>query len=126
MSRFLQLPHLSKVSEPTVGRARWRLETDLVYQDGKGRRWVVYAGYITDYASVPRLPMAYWLTGDTAHMAAVLHDYLCTDYYPDRMTWREAADLFREAMEAEGVPRVRRWAMYWAVRIFGQTKKEEE
>lgn len=102
-----------------------RAKIMMVYQDRKGHTWVVPAGYITDFVSVPRIPFAYWLTGDTAHMAAVFHDYLCTDYYPKLLTWREAADLFREAMQAEGVPRLRRWAMYWAVRLFGQAKKEE-
>lgn len=126
MSRFLAYPQLVKVKEPVGGRSEWRLETDLVYQDAKGRRWVVPEGYITDFASVPHTPLASWLFRDHAHMAAVLHDYLCTDYYPDLMTWREAADLFREAMLVEGVSAWRAWAMYWAVRIFGEATKEEK
>lgn len=126
MGKFIEYPQVRKTHEPQYGRARWELMTRLIYWDRNGRTWVVPAGYITDFASVPRLPLAYWLTGDHAHMAAVLHDYLCTDYYPTRMTWREAADLFNEAMQAEGVSRTRRWAMYWAVRLFGEAKKEEE
>jgi len=126
MSRFTAVPALIKLSEPSgLGRARWRTQSELTYLDQHGRAWTVPAGYVTDFASVPRLPLAYWWTGDTAHMSAVLHDYLCTDWYPEGITWREAADLFREAMEAEGVPAWRRWMMYWAVRIFGEKKDEE-
>ena len=126
MSRFLACPALVKLSEPSgLGRARWRTQGELIFLDGNGRTWTVPTGYITDFASVPRLPLAYWWTGDTAHMSAVLHDWLCTDVYPDLMSWREAADLFREAMIAEGTPAWRRWMMYWAVRLFGETKKEE-
>jgi hypothetical protein len=126
VSRFLSVPALIKVAEASSGgRARWRTQGELIYLDAKGRTWTVPAGYITDFASVPRLPLMYWLTGDTAHMSAVLHDYLCTDFVPELMSWREAADLFREAMQAEGTPGWRRWGMYWAVRLFGSEKKEE-
>ncbi len=124
MSRFLSVPALIKVAEASsVGRARWRTQSELIYLDAKGRTWTVPAGYLTDFASVPRLPLMYWLTGDTAHMAAVLHDYLCSDFVPEAMSWREAADLFREAMQAEGTPAWRRWGMYWAVRLFGKDKE---
>lgn len=127
MSKFLEYPQLSKVKEAgKIGRSQWRLETRLVFEDKHGHRWVVPAGYVTDYASVPHTPLASWLFRDHAHMSAVLHDYLCTDYYPQQMSWREAADLFHEAMRVEGVSAWRAWMMAWAVRVFGETKKEEE
>lgn len=127
MSRFLAIPALLKIAEASsAGRAKWRTQDVLSYLDNVDRTWVVPKGFITDFASVPRLPLMYWLAGDTAHMSAVLHDYLCTAYYPQMMSWRGAADLFREAMIAEGVPAWRRWVMYWAVRLFGEAKKKEE
>jgi len=33
------------------------------------------AGFITDLASVPRIPLVYWLVGGRANHAAVIHDY---------------------------------------------------
>lgn len=126
MGKFLQLPQLVKVSEPAIGRTSWRLETDLVYQDSKGRRWIVPAGYVTDFASVPHTPLMSWLFRDHAQMAATLHDRLCTDYFPKLMSWREAADLFHEAMLDEGVSKWRAAAMRWGVLFHGVTKKEEE
>lgn len=120
MSRFLSVPALIKVSEPSsTGRAKWRTQGELIYLDNKGRTWAVPAGFVTDFASVPRLPLMYWLAGDTAHMSAVLHDWLCRELVSELMSWREAADLFREAMKAEKVKPWRREIMYWAVRLAG-------
>jgi len=75
------------------------------------------AGFVTDFASIPR-----WLWflappfGRHAP-AAVLHDYL---YAIGQQGARRYADfLFREAMRSSGVPRLRRLAMYFAVRVGG-------
>ena len=49
--------------------------------------------------------------------AAVLHDYL----YATALMPREAADrLFLEAMTSSGVGRIKRRAMFAAVRLFGR------
>lgn len=72
-------------------------------------------GTVTDFASVPRIPLAYMLAGGTARRAAVLHDFLYS-----KQRDREWADkVFRAAMEADGVPWWRRNLMYAAVRTFG-------
>lgn len=119
---FLSHPAFEKLSEVNgMGRATWRLVHPLSYFHPDGRRFLVPAGFKTDFASVPRLPLAYWFTGDSAHLSAVLHDWLCRTLYADGlMTWREAADVFRVAMAEEGVEAWRRWLMYWAVRLFGE------
>lgn len=73
-------------------------------------------GFLTDFASVPRIPIAYWLTGDTAHAPSVVHDYL----YRNRIGKRSKADaIFYEAMIADGEARWRAYAMWAAVRISG-------
>jgi len=64
---------------------------------------------------VPRVPLAYWLTGDTAHASAVVHDYLCKQAKTTE-DWQRAADVFEEAMKAEQVPGWRRGLMANAVR----------
>lgn len=72
------------------------------------------AGFTTDLASVPRVPLAYGMFGGRARRAAILHDFLYERRYP-----REAADLaFREAMRGE-VPDWARWVMWAAVRVGG-------
>lgn len=99
------------------GRAMWRLLDPLKFRSDLIGLIEVPAGFETDFASVPRAPLAFWLTGDTAHASAVVHDYLCRVWYPAcRISWAVAADVFGEAMRAEGVPAWRRALMRWAVR----------
>lgn len=77
---------------------------------------IVPAGFITDFASTPRLPIVYWLTGNTSHRSAVIHDYL---YHTGTVSRKTADKVFLEAMESRGVPKWRRLSMYRAVRLFG-------
>jgi len=128
MGKFLSTPTFRKVKEASsTGRAKWVLVGNLVYESNKGDVFTVPNGFETDFASVPRAPFAFWLTGDTAHLSAVLHDYLCRIHVSNgTMTWKEAADHFRDAMRAEGVPAWRAYLMYWAVRLADPTKSWDD
>lgn len=125
---FLTELTTTKVKEAgDAGRARWKLLCELAYNSQIHGLIIVPAGYVTDFASVPRLPFAYWLTGDTAHASAVVHDYLCSvEYQRCRISWARAADVFREAMKHEKVPAWRRTMMYWAVRMKGGNRNCKE
>jgi len=114
---FLTQLVAGKVGEaPSFGRARWRLQTDLAFLSPSYGLIVAPAGYVIDYSSVPRAPLLYWLFGDTAHASAGVHDYCVGVLVPQGlMTWEQAADVFGEAMEYEGVPAWRRWLMKRAV-----------
>ena len=83
---------------------------------------VVPKGFITDFASVPRV---FWsLIGpiDSHGKAAVIHDYLYEIKYKND---REAADkIFREALIVLGTPMWKVNVMYASVRMFGQTRWE--
>jgi hypothetical protein len=119
---FMTTPSVVKIKEARglFGRATWQLTSPLMYCADDGTVYAVPAGFETDFASVPRLPLAYFLAGDTAHMSAVLHDYLCRELFAaGEMTGRRAAELFREAMRSEGVPGWRRELMYYAVLLAG-------
>lgn len=77
----------------------------------------VPAGFVTDFASVPRLPVAYLLAGGAADQAAVVHDYL---YHHHEICSRGDADaVFDEAMGVTGQPWWRRKMMWAGVRLFG-------
>jgi hypothetical protein len=106
-----------KVDEAeSLGRAEWRLRDPLIFESALIGLLIVPAGFVCDFASVPRLPLAFMLAGDTAHASAVVHDYLCRVWIPrGDITWREAADVFDEAMKSEGVPGWRRMLMRLAV-----------
>lgn len=76
----------------------------------------VPSAYETDFASVPRVPLAFWLAGDRAHRAAVLHDWLYEHQAP--RAWADR--VFRAAMQAERVPGWCRWLMWLGVRLAGR------
>ena len=52
----------------------------------------VPAGFMTDFASVPRLPMIYLAYGNKAHLPAIAHDFLYREGGTEAD--REFADLF--------------------------------
>jgi hypothetical protein len=99
------------------GKPERRVLAPFVYDsDVLGRRVTVPEGFITDLASVPRLPLAYLLFGGVSNEAAVIHDFL---YSGGKVTRKQADDVFCEAMKAEGVAGWRRGPMWLGVRLFG-------
>jgi hypothetical protein len=94
----------------------WSLVDDLVYQ-GNRERFVVPAGFRTDFATVPRVVT--WLIPrfGAYTLAAILHDWLVSEgIRRGVVTSREADGLFRRVMRESGVPVLRRWLMWAGVR----------
>ena len=86
---------------------------------------IVPKGFVTDFASVPRIPIVYALTGNTSHRAAVVHDYLYGDNGL-RVSRKKADKVFLEAMKSRKVSGWRRYSMYWAVRLFGSNRYKNQ
>lgn len=107
----------TSLSVEQIEADRWRLLGMLAFCSAKHNSMIIVpAGTVTDFASVPRVPLAYWLFAGIGQPAAVVHDWL----YGGGIVPREMADeIFLEAMEACGVSAWRRLPMYWAVRAFG-------
>jgi Protein of unknown function (DUF1353) len=82
------------------------------------REIAVPAGFITDYASVPRLPFIYWFTGGLAAAPAVLHDWLYRTDSQD-VSRAQADAVLAEAMGVRGYWKARSWFMWAGVRIGG-------
>jgi len=79
---------------------------------------IVPTGFITDFASVPRIVGAYLLFGSKGPKAAVVHDWLYSGGIEGLA--RAAADrVFLEALKASGYSNTTSYPMYWAVRIGG-------
>jgi hypothetical protein len=95
----------------------WTVMQPLIYMsDVASKVFVVPDGFVTDFASVPRLPLAFLLTGDSAHEAAVIHDRL----YSTAEVTREVADaVFKEAAVASGEPSWKASLMYAGIRLGG-------
>lgn len=106
----------------------WRLVWPLRYR-GRDDSFVVPSGFVTDFASVPRLLWPIWSPYGTHTAAAIVHDwiYRTRPLLPARgsvsrsreITRREADGLFRRMMKELGTPAWRRWTMWLAVRAFG-------
>lgn len=111
------LTRLTLRTADTTDDGQWEIVEPLVFVSDVARLTItVPAGFRTDLASVPRIPVAYWLAGGSAAAAAVVHDYL----YNSRLVPRKVADeVLREASTATAVPAWRRWLMWSAVRLFG-------
>lgn len=82
---------------------------------------VVPEGFVTDFASVPRLPVAYFVAGGVGDEAAVVHDFLYHGLVP-RMT---ADSAFLACLKACGVSWWQRQLMFSAVRAFGGSRYKE-
>jgi len=117
MSTFLS--HLTLVAATDQDDGQWVLTEPLLYSSEIAQGVItVPKGFQTDFASTPRLPVIYWLTGNVAAKAAVVHDYL----YSSGQFPRAMADaIFREASEVIGVSWFRRWTMWLGVRIGGSS-----
>jgi hypothetical protein len=70
----------------------------------------------TDFASVPRIFVWFIPRYGRYTPAAILHDHLCRTQVPDSISRLEADGIFRQAMRELGVPFLRRWIMWAAVR----------
>jgi hypothetical protein len=99
------------------GRQLWLVMSDFVYQsDVAGVTITVPERFVTDFASVPRIPFVYDKLGDIAQRPAVIHDYL----YSKGELPRDMADkVLLEAMELTEISWVKRKLIYLGVRLGG-------
>lgn len=93
----------------------WVLLAPLVVV-AKDRLIRVPAGTVTDFASVPRLPLAFLLFSGIGDRAATVHDYL---YQTGQVTREEADAIFKELLQAEGAGTITSNLMYAGVRVGG-------
>jgi hypothetical protein len=101
------------------GRQLWMVMADFSYQsDVAGITITVPQGFVTDFASVPRIPFVYDSLGDIAQRPAVIHDYL----YSVGPVARSVADqVLLEAMELTEIPWAKRKLIYLGVRVGGES-----
>jgi hypothetical protein len=108
------LPKFSALEYRHVGPDAWQLTRTFLYF-GNGYVIVVPFGFITDLDSIPRVPFMYALLKGRSVRAATVHDYL----YNTQAGKAYADSVFLAAMKDEGLPKRRRYPIYWAVALFG-------
>lgn len=107
----------------TTGAYTWRVHVPFVYISNSGARFTVQEDFETDLASIPRFLQ--WLPhlhpNGRCRRSAVLHDWLYArpQWNPQNLTRQQADEIFREALQAEGLSRRTATVYYWAVRLFG-------
>ncbi len=97
----------------------WVIVGDFGYdigEVGSSRKVVVERGFVTDFASVPRV--LWWVLPKWGIYgnAAVIHDWL---YWDQQTTRKEADEILLEAMAVLHVSDLKKKAIYTAVRTFG-------
>lgn len=103
---------------PFADSRHFMVERDTIFRiAGSDHPIVVPAGFVTDFASIPR---AFW-SGMSPHgqysRAAVLHDYL---YWSQSCTRAQADKLFLQMMKQSGVSRANQLTIYGAARAAGE------
>ena len=105
--------------EPLPDGRKWKLLEDFEYYLGdktNGMIIKVPKGFITDFASVPRLFWVILPPWERYGKAAVLHDYL----YQSQKFIRLMCDaIFFEAMTVLKVPKWKKYLLYLGVRVGG-------
>lgn len=102
-----------------VGKNKWKVYEKFEYHIGSypSQKVVeVPVGFITDFASVPRIFWFLISPIDKHGKAAVIHDYL---YYTKIYSRKEADKIFLECLKVLGVTTWKQYTMYYAVRYFG-------
>jgi hypothetical protein len=109
------MPFTSALVARQTGDLDWVVVEPLTYQ-GKREEFVVPPGATTDFASIP--DAFQWLLPRSGRYtrAAVLHDYLWRNHATVGIPRSDADGIFRRSMQELGVPFLRRWLMWGAVR----------
>lgn len=101
----------------------WVLGNPLVFTIREtGQRIVVPRGFVTDFATVPRIFWTFFPKHGEYTRAAIVHDYL---YWQQACTREQADELFDIVMEDSEVDSTSRFTIYAAVRVWGDDAWEE-
>lgn len=114
MSAFLDPLDVQEITDSED--STWEVLTAFRYQSDLVGLITVPLGFVTDFASVPRIPFVFEAVGDDANKPAVVHDYL---YYSALFPKPTADKVLLEAMAAIGMSGWRRYVIYWGVVLGG-------
>jgi hypothetical protein len=101
----------------------WKVTADFYYDTdvpcAGGNRIKIPAGFITDFASIPKILWNILPPTAGYGKAAVIHDGLYRTM--GLATRKQADDVLMEAMVVLGVDWLTRQAIYWGVRVGGRS-----
>lgn len=118
-SRLAAAPNLPLL-QPFSDAAHWVLHTDLIYRVGKTKDSVIVpAGFVTDFASIPKRLQSFFSVHGPYLVAGIVHDYLYWEQGAGGCTRAEADGIFRLVMMENNATRLESEAMYTAVDVAG-------
>lgn len=121
---------MSSFTEPLLvtpySSTEWRIERSFIYYiDKENESYIIIpVGFITDFASIPRIFWSILPPFGQYAQAATIHDYLFEGGLIHHgelsagCTYQEANDIFNEAMKVLKVPKWKRIIMYSAVCMY--------
>lgn len=102
-----------------IGKNKWSICQKFRYYIGEypsDSIIEVPVGFVTNFASIPRIFWPLISPVDKHAKASVIHDFL---YFYGLYSRRECDLIFKEALEVLSVKKWKIFCMYWAVRLFG-------
>jgi len=123
MGKFVTKLRVEKLTEKN-----WELLEALIYKSETLDDYIlVPKGFVTNFASVDRWPIIYWLFGGVGDEAATLHDWLYSTLCPLIITRAKSDKIFRgviiESLTKDGMAKWRAvskaYAMWAGVRLGG-------
>jgi len=101
----------------------WVLGNDLIFTiRDTGEKIIVPRGFVTDFASVPRIFWTFFPKHGEYTRAAIVHDFL---YWEQKCSREQADELFDIVMADSEVDSTTRFSIYTAVRVWGDDAWEE-
>lgn len=114
----MKIEYITPLRLTLIADSKYQLDEPF-YFSIDGTELSVPDGFITDFASVPRVPVFYLMTANKGNRAAVIHDWL----YATGIVSREYADaIYYHALLADGVNSVVARIMYTGVRLGGASR----
>ena len=101
-----------------MGRQLYQLDYPFVYESDLAGLIAVPPDFVTDLASIPRIPILYELLNGIADEPGVIHDYLYSTAKVPRLL---ADQVLKEACLVSGVSGLDAEEIYWGVREFGES-----
>ena len=117
----VKLMEMSKLLVKDLMNGKFELVDDYVYQIEEYSIRVT-KGFVTDYASIPRIFRPIVLPYGKHSGASVVHDYLYSKGCNLNIERKKADKIFLEILKEEGVNSILARLMYIAVRIFGKIR----
>jgi hypothetical protein len=111
---------LTKLMVEDLGDGKWRLTAPLrFWSETLGHVVTVPAGFVTDFESIPRVPVIYLLLAMSSNEAGVIHDYLYRADCKPRVTRAQADAVLYEVSRCDGCGLLSSWAKWAGVRVGG-------